>query len=216
MVTFVSVATTFPTLLFGALLGLAMLYWLLAATGLVRLNLLDGLSGAEAGADVASATPGDAAGPLMKLGLGGVPVPLAGTALLLFAWLLSYFGTLLLAGDAAGARSLAWGPRTVVLVVALAGALPLSALALRPARRFFARLQPASQQSLLGREGVVRSPEVTAGAGLVAVEDGGAGLVLQARSTGRACGRGERVRLVEYLPGDNAYRVETVGVDAAP
>lgn len=210
MLTFLAVALTFPTVLFGMLLGVAMLYWLLAATGLVQIDLLDGLF--EGGGESFAGEPGGLTGPLMRFGLGGVPLTLALTVLLLFAWLLSYFGTvLLLEGSVIETLTLDWGTRWIILVVALLGALPLTALSLRPARRFFARLQPVPQASLIGRTGVVRSPELTDTHGLVQVEDGGAGLVLQARDAGGRFRRGDRVMLVEYLEHLNAYRVAAEG-----
>ena len=98
-----------------------------------------------------------------------------------------------------------------VHVAALVGAIPLAALALRPARGFFAKLQAVPQQNILGRVGVVSSPHVDAAQGYVNVEDDGAGLVLQARSETHRFERGALVRLVEYLPDDNAYRVVAQG-----
>lgn len=206
MLTFLAVALTFPTVLFGMLLGVAMLYWLLAATGLVQIDVLDGLF--DGGAESFTGESGGVTGPLMRFGLGGVPLTLALTVLLLFAWLLSYFSTvLLLEGSVIETLTLDWGTRWVILAVALLGALPLTALSLRPARRFFAKLQPVPQASLIGRTGVVRSPVLTDTQGLVHVEDGGAGLVLQARDAGGRFRRGDRVVLVEYLEPFNAYRV---------
>ena len=211
MLTFLAVALTFPTVLFGMLLGVAMLYWLLAATGLVQIDLLDGLFG-DGGGESFSGEPGGITGSLMRFGLGGVPVTLAFTVLLLFAWLLSYFGTVwVLQGRVLGVFTLGWGMRFAILFGALLLALPLTALSLRPARRFFARLQPVPQASLLGRTGIVRSPELTATQGTVSVEDGGAGLVLQARDATGRFRRGDRVVLVEYLDDLNAYRVAAEG-----
>lgn len=210
MLTFLAVALTFPTVLFGMLLCVAMLYWLLAATGLVQIDALDGLLGG--GGESFSGEPGGVTGPLMRFGLGGVPVTLAFTVLLLFAWLLSYFGTVwVLQGSVLGVFTMSWGTRFGILGAALLGALPLTALSLRPARRFFAKLQPVPQASLLGRVGVVRSPALSDTQGTVDIEDGGAGLVLQARDATGRFRRGDRVVLTEYLEHLNAYRVTAAG-----
>ena len=215
MLTFLAVALTFPTVLFGMLLGVAMLYWLLAATGLVQIDLLDGLF--DGGGESFSGEPGGVAGPLMRFGLGGVPLMLAFTVLLLFAWLLSYFATVwVLQGSVLGVFTMGWGMRFAIFAGALIGALPLTALSLRPARRFFAKLQPVPQVSLLGRVGVVRSPELTDTQGMVSLEDGGAGLVLQARDDTGRFRRGDRVVLTEYLEHLNAYRVAAEGEPPAP
>lgn len=217
MLTFLAVALTFPTLLYGLLLGVAMLYWLLAATGLIQIDLLDGLFDGDGGADSHSGEPGGITGPLMRFGLGGVPLSLSFTVLLLFAWLLSYFASVLVGGGAIGALTMGWGVRLAIFAGAFVGALPLTALSLRPARRFFAKLQPVPQASLLGMRGVVRSPSVTATQGTVSVEDGGAGLVLQVRDdTPGRFRRGDRVVLVEYLEDRNAYRVAAEQETPAP
>lgn len=216
MLTFLAVALTFPTILFGILLGFAMLYWLLAATGLVQLDLLDGLFGGDGGAESFSGESGGITGPLMRFGLGGVPVTLAFTVVLLFAWLLSYFGTVLLhEGRVVEVLTMGWGTRIALLAGALFGAVPLAALSLRPARRFFAKLQPIPQVSLIGRLGVVTSPVLDPQRGQVSVENGGAGLVLQARDDTGAFRRGDRVVLVEYLESLNAYRVQRAPDPAA-
>jgi hypothetical protein len=207
MITFLAVALTFPTLVYGLLLGVALLYWLIAATGLIQFDFLDGLLGGDTGGESFSGEPGGITGPLMRLGLGGVPLSLSFSAVVLFAWALSYTLMVILGGGFIGALTMGMGLRVAILVVALIGAVPLAALALRPARGLFAKLQAVPQQHILGRAGIVSSPQVNATQGYVNVEDDGAGLVLQARSDTHAFQRGDRVRLVEYLPEANAYRV---------
>ena len=62
------------------------------------------------------------------------------------------------------------------------------------------RLRPVPQVSLLGRVGVIASPQVTATVGHANVDDGGAGLILQVRShDGSVLARGDRVVLLDYL-----------------
>ena len=206
MFTFLEIALSFPTVIFGVLLAVAVLYWLLAATGLVELDALDGWLGADGGDDF-SGEPGGITGPLMRFGLGGVPLTLVFTVLILLAWLVSYFADYLLLRHLPFAP-VRWGLGLLVLAGAFVAAVPLTAIVLRPVRRFFAKLKPAPTRSLLGMPAVVRSPELTATQGTVVVEDGGAGLILQARDDvpGRLR-RGDRVVLIEYLADRNAYRV---------
>lgn len=206
MLTFLEIALSFPTVIFGMLLAVAVLYWLLAATGLVEIDALDGWLGADSGEDFAG-EPGGITGPLMRFGLGGVPLTLVFTVLILIAWLISYFADYLLLRHLPFA-TLRWGVGLLVLAGAFIAAVPLTAIALRPVRRFFAKLKPAPLRSLLGMSAVVRSPDLTATQGTVSVEDGGAGLILQARDDmpGRFR-RGDRVVLIEYLAERNAYRV---------
>ena len=206
MLTFLEIALSFPTVIFGMLLAVAVLYWLLAATGLVEIDALDGWLGADSGEDFAG-EPGGITGPLMRFGLGGVPLTLVFTVLILIAGLISYFADYLLLRHLPFA-TLRWGVGLLVLAGAFIAAVPLTAIALRPVRRFFAKLKPAPLRSLLGMSAVVRSPDLTATQGTVSVEDGGAGLILQARDdTPGRFRRGDRVVLIEYLAERNAYRV---------
>jgi hypothetical protein len=70
------------------------------------------------------------------------------------------------------------------------------------------RFAPVSQRPMLGRHAEVRSPEITRTHGQVWLDDGGAGLILQARAekSGQFV-RGDHVVLIEYLEQQNAYRV---------
>ena len=53
----------------------------------------------------------------------------------------------------------------------------------------------------------VPSPQVTPTQGQAALEDGGAGLILQVRAEAGQFKRDDRVVLVDYLAAQNAYRV---------
>lgn len=203
MLLFLDVALSFPTVLFSILLAVAVLYWLLAATGLVEIDALDGLFAGE----TYEGEPGGITGPLMRYGLDGIPLTLIVTTLVFVAWVLSYFTDLLLIRHLPFAP-VRWGVGAVTLVAALLIAVPITGVALRPLRRFFDKLKPAPMRSFIGMHGVVRSPEVTATQGTATVEDGGAGLVLQVRDDvpGRFK-RGDRVVLIEYVSDANTYRV---------
>ncbi len=195
------IVLSFPTAVFSVLLAGAVGYWLLAATGLIELDLFGGSESAGGG-------PGDVTGSAMRMGFGGVPLSLAGTAIVLLGWLSSY------AIDALLLRNLPqawprWATGTAALLLVLGLAVPLASFVLRPLRGFFAQLQGAPLRSFIGHAGVVRSPSVDALQGWATVEDGGAGLVLQARATAPArFARGDRIVLVEYLTDQNAYRVD--------
>jgi hypothetical protein len=201
MAEFLNVALVYPTLPYSILLGFSAVYWLLAATGLVDhgfdggdLHHLsdDGLHGVS--------------GMFARLGLGGAPVMLVIALLALFGWSCTYFVHLLLLQHLP--TPLRWRLGTLTAVAALLPAVPLSAWVLRPIRRLLLKLRAVPQQSLLGKVGVVASPDVTALAGHANVDDGGAGLVLQVRASDDARHvRGQRVVLVDYDATANTYRV---------
>lgn len=201
---FLHVALSFPTLVFSVLLTVAMIYWLLAVLGLieVELNGADAVLSHDGGAH-----PEAIAGLLMKFGLGGVPVSLVGTVLIFLAWLFCYFADLLVLQPLTG--GVVHGLLgSAVAAAALLAAIPATAALLRPLRRAFAKLRQSHQRSVIGQIAIVRSPEVTEQRGNAAVDDGGAGLILQVRSNGGRCyRRGDRVVLLEYRPDQHAYHV---------
>ncbi|MCF7221691.1 hypothetical protein [Marilutibacter chinensis] len=213
METFLQIVFSYPTVVYSVLLAVLVVYWLVAMLGLIDLEMVDGWLGADVQiADAVDAVDGNGmAGMMAKFGLAGLPMMIVLTALVLTAWVFSYYADyLLLRHLPGGVLRLLTG--TVAMVAAFVAATPVTGLLLRPVRMLYDRLRPEPPRSLLGMAGVVRSPVVDATQGIAGVEDGGAGLVLQVRT--EAAGRfkrGDRVVLIEYLEADNAYRV--VGED---
>ena len=202
MTEFLQTALTFPTLVYSILLAFCVVYWLLAATGLVDIDALDGLLGGDADGGDAS----DSAGILAKLGLGGVPIMLVLAVLSFFGWLTSYFVQLLLLQHLPAPLRLLGGIAT--LVGALVPGVFVTSLLLRPVRMLIVKLRPPVPPSLLGRVGTVISPEVDAGQGRAEFADGGAGLILQVRVAAPGTfQRGDRVVLLEHDATANTYLV---------
>ncbi len=202
---FLQSALSFPTVLFSFLLCVAILYWCVAAMGIADVDLLD----IEADSALDGVHPEGLAGLLLKLGLNGVPVTLVLTLLFFFAWMLSYFvEVLLLRHLPLGLLRYPLG--LLVMPVAVLLAVPVSAALCRPLRPLFRKLEATSSKSVLGQTAVVRSGRVSANFGEALLEDGGAGLILRVRADeARGFKRGDRVVLLEYLPGEHAYRIIT-------
>ncbi|MGH8760601.1 MAG: hypothetical protein ACREVW_14000 [Burkholderiales bacterium] len=204
---FLQNALSFPTVLFSFLLCVAILYWCVAALGILEVELLD--IEADSALDNQALQPEGFAGLLLKLGLNGVPLTLVLTLLFFFAWIVSYFVELLLL------RYLPLGflryPLGLgVAFAALLLAVPVSAALCKPLRPLFRKLEATSSTSVLGQAAVVRSGRVTLSQGEAVLEDGGAGLILRVRADeARGFKRGDRVVLLEYLEGEHAYRVIT-------
>jgi Protein of unknown function (DUF1449) len=199
---FLHTALSFPTAVYGVLLTVCAVYWLLAATGLTDGDAMDGLFGGEGDAGSAEG----AAAMLGWLGLGGVPLMVVATTFSLLAWLGTYFVQLLVLEPLPGAVR---GPAGIgALLGCGAAALAAASIVLRPVGRALARHRAAVEPSLLGRSGVVITPTLTADYGQAAFDDGGAGLILQVRhDDSTPLQRGDRIVLIEYLDGQNAYRV---------
>jgi len=205
---FLSIALSFPTVIFTFMLALALFYWLLAMIGLVDLDIFHIHIGH--GPDVDGLELGGVAGLLMKFGLDGVPFTLILSVVTLLAWLISYFAGFFLLHHLPW-DLLRYALGSVVVVMAVVIALPFTGLVLRPFRSLFAKVKPVDSVSLLGEVAVVRSPQITLQQGTAELNDGGAGLILQVRAEAGRFKRGDRVVLVEYLQAANAYRVIAEG-----
>lgn len=211
MAEFLDTALAFPTLPYSIVLCFAVIYWLLAATGVVDEGGLGSGDGVDlhGGSDAVSGI----AAMFARFGLGGAPTMLVVLLLAFFGWTLTYFAHLFLLQPLPA--PLRWGIGAAVAVVALLPAAAVSAWLLRPIRRLLLRLRPVAQESILGKTGIVASPHVSTDRGYARVDDGGAGLVLQVRAqAGASHMRGERVRLIDYEPRHNHYLV--VGESACP
>jgi hypothetical protein len=202
MTEFLQTALTFPTLLYSILLAFCAIYWLLASTGLVDIDALDGLLGGDGDSGDAS----DSAGLLARLGLGGVPIMIVLTVLSFFGWLVTYFVHLLLLQHLPAPLRLIGGIAT--LVGALVPGVFITSMLLRPVRKLIVKLRPPVPPSLLGRVGTVISPEVDGKNGRAEFADGGAGLILQVRvAPPTTFLRGDRVVLLEHDAAANTYMV---------
>lgn len=202
MTQFLATALTFPTLVYSILLAFCVVYWLIAATGAIDTDALDGLLATDGD----SSEPSTAAGMLAKLGLSGVPLMLVLTVLAFTGWVLTYFVHLLLLRHLPDALRLIAG--VVTVVVALLPGIVITSVLLRPVAKLVNRLRPPEPPTLLGRAGTVISPYVDARNGRAEIADGGAGLILQVRTQpGLRLSRGDRIVLIEHAPADNSYVV---------
>jgi len=196
--------SAFPTVIFTVILGVAVLYWLVAVLGLVDIDIID----LDVEPDASSGSAGDVlAGLLLRFGLQGVPVTIIVTFVALFGWLLSYYLSYLFFSIFPGIffRYLLGIP---VFLVSLFVAVMITAQIIKPIRTLFQKAQQHTEKSLIGQTVIVRTSRVDASFGEAVMEDGGAGLILKVRSAGdRKYEKGEKVVLLEYDVEDNNYRV---------
>lgn len=228
---FLTAILAFPTVIFTILLGVVVVYWLFVVLGALDINLLgdadldghghtdvdlgghghadvhldghghhlDGHDHGHAHGDADAEHPGGLAGVIQSLGLGGVPVTLMLSLLILGAWSFCLGGLELLG-------SAGWAAVAVPLA-SLALAVPVTAAAIRPLRRFFVSLAAPQHRDLLGKVCTITTLRVDERYGQAEVEDGGAGLIVQVRSTdpGRL-NRGDRALIFDYR--DEVFYVE--------
>lgn len=199
---FLTNALTFPTMVFSILLGFCVVYWMFAAFG-----VFDVTEGWAVDADVGDFVDAHAHHPdasngghglaaiLARFGLGGVPFMVMLTVLSLTAWIASYFLQMLVLSHFPDL--VRWVVGLGVIAAALVGGVFLTSLMLRPVRWAVARFGPEPPKPVLGRVGEVISPQVDDRGGRVQVEDGGAGLIFQVRtSSGVVYPRGAKVVLL--------------------
>jgi len=218
---FLTALFAFPTVIFTVLLALVLVYWVLAVLGALDIEMLDIQVGgdAEVGGDVldgldAAAGPeapaetgGALGGLLVSLGLAGVPITVALSLLVLWAWLLAFFATDLLLRNATDPVLRGW-LAILVIVLSLALSVALSALSIRPLQRFFVTTSARSRGSLVGKVCVVTTLRVDARFGQARLEDDGADLLLPVRCRRpNQLGKGARALIIGYDSTNNVYDI---------
>ena len=205
--------SSFPTVFFTFFLGLCTLYWLVAVLGFIELEILDfDIPGFHSGEiDLGgheSLTNLDAmAGIMLKLGLYGVPVTIILSIVSLVGWFLSYY-IVYFTFSYVPEGMLRYVAGVPVLLLSLYIASVVTAIVVKPLRRFFNSLQQQTDKIILGQTAVVRTSRVDDGFGEALLEDGGAGLILKVRSAGEETfSKGDRVVLLEYVSEENIYKV---------
>lgn len=196
MLLFISIITTFPTLIFTLLLSIAVIYWLISLSGLVDSDVVEG--------DMGDSGSLELGGLLATLGLHGVPLPLVITLLALTGWLFSYFTTLLL-GVHLNPGVLLWLFNGAVLILGFVIATIVTSWLLRPLRPLFRPAQRLPiEQRLTGKQCTIRSATVTKEKGRADAHIDGDHLILQVRSDPPLT-RGERAIIIQYLETEDAY-----------
>jgi hypothetical protein len=200
--------SSFPTAIFTFVLAICVLYWLCAVLGVVDIDILDLNDAAgEVGLGNDAITPNAMSGVMLKFGLNGVPVTIIISFLSLFGWLFSYYSVHYLSPFIPkGILSYLFG--VVILFITFFLAVLSTALILNIIRPFFQKIEQQTIRRVTGQRAMVRSSKVTDSSGEVFLNDGGAGLILKARSDeGKTFVKGDSVILLEYVEDKNFYRV---------
>lgn len=202
MDTFLQIILTFPTIFFTFFLVLSAVYWLLTVLGFVGIEALDmDLDGdSVASLNVFS-------GLLFRLGLNGVPLTIVISLIALLGWvfcfLIVYF---VYPWIRVPWLQLVTGIPVVVGVLYVSAII--TAMIIKPLRPIFLASNQQVQKQILGQVAVVRTGEVNRSFGEAYLEDGGAGLIIKVRAyKDEVFKRGDRVVLLEYVAGENLYRV---------
>ena len=206
MGSFLNAATSFPTAVFTTLLGVVLVYWLLAVLGMVDFES-DGLPFAT-GHDADGPDLGTLASYVVAFGLHGVPFSIVLSLLVLLSWTATCLGAMWL---------LPLLPGTVVTVaggvlLALASfslAVPLTSLLIRPLHGLFVTHGAIRNASLVGQACKVLTQSVDDKVGRAEVLQRGASINIRVwAATPNTLGRGHTARIVAYEEKSARYRIE--------
>jgi hypothetical protein len=208
--------SSFPTLIYTILLVVCVIYWAGAVLGLIDLEVLDlGIEGFDTSGDISGDVGGDSphstpdvlAGLLLRFGLVGVPLTISLSIIVLIGWLLCYYVVHFVFPYVPGSLlKLAAG--VPVLLATLYIAAHITGVVIRPLRPLFAKATQDTIKHVLGQTAIVRTSRIDNDFGEVNLDDGGAGLILKARTTGDdRFVKGDKVVILEMLEDQNVYRV---------
>lgn len=203
---------SFPTLIFSILLIFMLLYWVLAALGLVELDMLDfdlGVDGISAGDSVDGGLNNlnVLSGLLLKFGLASVPLTVTITLVSLIGWVLSFTLVHYLFPIVPG-RPLELLFGLGILFLCFVASLWATRIVLTPFIPLFEAASRHHKKTLIGKRAIVRTSRVDDRFGEAHLADGGAGLIIKVRSFGsERFSLGDTVVLIEKIDDGTIYRV---------
>ena len=197
-----------PTLYFALPFVFLILFWVLTIAGFADFEFLDSFLGTNTGLD--SGTENDSNSPqsswLESLGLDGVPLTVVVTIIDFYALVITYFARkylMPLFDDLLSATALG----LLVAVFAVVIALPISAMSIKPLRRFFYTHEAIGKNELIGTLCTVTTQSVTESFGQASSDQG---MVFSVRAAEpNKIIKGSRVALIEFKPEQDYYTVVT-------
>lgn len=208
---FLTIIASFPTVVYTLFVFIAIIFWVVAAFGLLDIDILDFGDMSSAGDHIDfHGDTGWFAGFLMRFGLDLVPLTIVLTIFFLIGWMICYFIQLLIL-DFLPLGMLRIPVGLLVLVASIFPNAYLTGWVCKPLRSVFKKLgeeqMAVSASSLIGQTAIVRSGKVTPTFGEAIYDDKGAGFHLRIRADeSLGLKRNDRVVLIEYLE-NGAYNV---------
>lgn len=205
-----STLVSYPTAIYTALLGVVLLYWLLAIIGIVDLES----TGVDLDLDADTDLHADGtdlstiASYVVAFGLDGVPFSIVVSLIVLVSWFLTGMASLYV---------LPWIPTSFLQVVAGTGVMlgafvlsvPVTARLVRPMRGLFVTHNARSNHTLVGETCKVLTLEVNETFGRAEVAARGASLNIRIwAATPNTLTKGALARIVEYDEAGSRYLVE--------
>jgi hypothetical protein len=184
---FYTAVFSYPTAVFTALLGIVLVYWVLALAGLVDFE--------HSGLDLELETQ---ASYVVAFGLSGVPFSVAVSLVVLYGWVASCLAGMWLQ-PLVPAGVLGWLAGTGVFGAASALAIVLSARTIRPLRKLFVTHSAISNAALVGQLCRVVTGSVDQRVGRAEVAQRGASINIRVwAKVPNALTKGSSARIVDY------------------
>jgi hypothetical protein len=201
--------SSFPTVIYTTLLVVVVGYWLLAFSGTFDLDAFD------VGVDIDMELDGDIsdlggiAGLLTTLGLTGVPITIVISLLLLNAWIVCYFLSLLIPAFPQFISLIQLAINTGVAIGSFMVSIPLTATMIKPLKGLFRKVnQTPISKSLLGATCRIRSSRADAEFGEAECMLEGASLIVKVRAVGdQTFATGDRVVVIEHNKEKQVFNV---------
>lgn len=203
MADFLTISSSFPTVVFTVLLGIIFLYWVLAILGAVDIDMLD--LDVDVDGDVASV--GGLTGLLSTLGLSGPPFTVVLSILIVISWLFSYFSSAYvlpllpwdMLRDFIGAG---------LLVGSFVLAIPITSQLIKPLKGLFVVHSAKSKSQFVGATCKITTLEVTDSFGQGEIDDGEARIIISVRATTpNTFTKGNKAVVVSYDPEKGTYEI---------
>ena len=215
---FLAACLSFPTVVFSLFLCLALLYWLCVLAGALDLDVfdLDVDAGADLGVDgdvdvEAGDSHGVFADILQRFDLTEIPLTVSASLFLLTAWLTSF--TLVELGGA-WTTAFVWG--SVVAVASATASLFVTSRLARVLKPLFRTHVAPRRSSLIGQVCEITTLRVDDDYGQAEVQDGGAGLLIQVRSSNAdQLSRGSAALIFDYDADREVFHVKPMEAAAA-
>jgi hypothetical protein len=200
---FLNIVSSFPTVVFTVLLGVILLYWLLAILGAVDIDVLD----MDLDVDTDISNVGGLTGLLSTLGLSGPPVTVTLSVLTILSWLFSYFSSaylLVLVPWDMFREFIGAG----LLVGCFIVSIPVTAQVIKPLKGLFVVHSAKSKSHFIGATCKITTLEVSETFGQAEIDDGQARIIVSVRAnTPNALTKGDKAKVTSYDKEKGTYEV---------
>lgn len=205
---FIAAVVSYPTAVYTTMLGVVLVYWLLAIIGIVDFDSSGVDLDLEAHAEGSVTDIGVLAGYVVAMGLNGVPFSIVVSLLVLLGWVLSCLAGMWLL-PLVPTAGLQWLAGTGVLVGSFVAAVPVTARIVRPLRGLFITHNAESNVALIGETCRVITGTVDERFGRAEIKRRGANLNIRVwANTPNALTKGSAARIVDYDEANGRYLIE--------